>query len=228
MENENISTEKKKFSVMEVLKKYGYYIAIAVLVTILAIAIIVTSGVATTEVEEVEPTNANVIAFSSPVLNGKISKGYSATELQYNKNLNVWELHQGLDYKVAVGTDVIAVYDGTVKSIKTNLLEGTVVEIDHGNNLVTTYKSLDSKTNVKVGDVVKKGDVIGKASNTATGEVSEEGEVHFEVWKDGNIVDPSNYLDISSTKWIKITKLKPKANLVFFCKNTRHSGQKVI
>ena len=228
MENENISTEKKKFSVMEVLKKYGYYIAIAILVTILAIAIIVTSGVATTEVEEVEPTNANVIAFSSPVLNGKISKGYSATELQYNKNLNVWELHQGLDYKVAVGTDVIAVYDGTVKSIKTNLLEGTVVEIDHGNNLVTTYKSLDSKTNVKVGDVVKKGDVIGKASNTATGEVSEEGEVHFEVWKDGNIVDPSNYLDISSTKWIKITKLKPKANLVFFCKNTRHSGQKVI
>ena len=200
MENENISTEKKKFSVMEVLKKYGYYIAIAVLVTILAIAIIVTSGVATTEVEEVEPTNANVIAFSSPVLNGKISKGYSATELQYNKNLNVWELHQGLDYKVAVGTDVIAVYDGTVKSIKTNLLEGTVVEIDHGNNLITTYKSLDSKTNVKVGDVVKKGDVIGKASNTATGEVSEEGEVHFEVWKDGNIVDPSNYLDISSTK----------------------------
>ena len=194
MENENISTEKKKFSVMEVLKKYGYYIAIAVLVTILAIAIIVTSGVATTEVEEVEPTNANVIAFSSPVLNGKISKGYSATELQYNKTLNVWELHQGLDYKVAVGTDVIAVYDGTVKSIKTNLLEGTVVEIDHGNNLVTTYKSLDSKTNVKVGDV------IGKASNTATGEVSEEGEVHFEVWKDGNIVDPSNYLDISSTK----------------------------
>ena len=200
MENENLNTSKNKFSLLELLKKYGYYIALAVLVTILAIAIILTSGAVSREAEEVEPTNANAIIFSSPILNGTISKGYSASELQYNKTLNVWELHKGLDYQVAIGTDVLAVYDGTVKSIKTNLLEGTIIEIDHGNGLITTYGSLDSNTFVKVGDVVQTGDVIGKASNTATGEVSEEGEVHFEVWKDGSVVDPSNYLDISTSK----------------------------
>ena len=53
---------------------------------------------------------------------------------------------------------------------------------------------------VKLGDNVKKGDVIGKASNTATSEVSETGEVHFEVWKDGTLVDPASYLDISTNK----------------------------
>ena len=198
MENENTNTKKQKFSLMEALKKYGYYIAIAVLVAILALAIVLTSGVAAREVDQTEPTNASVVAFSSPVLNGKITKGYSANELQYNETLNVWELHQGLDFKVAAGTNVLAAFDGKVKSIKTNLLDGTTIEIDHGEGLLTVYKSLDSKTVVNVGDVVKTGDVIGKASNTATAETSEEGEVHFEVWKDGNIVDPSNYLDVSS------------------------------
>lgn len=200
MENENIQTTKKKTSLKSMLSKYGYYIALAILVLMLALAIVLTSMSATNEVEETQPTNADVVAFTSPVLNPTILKGYSDTELQYNKTLNVWELHKAIDFAADVGTDVLAVYDGIVTKVTTNLLDGTVIEIDHGNGLKTTYGSLNSNTQVKVGDSVKQGDAIGKASNTATSEVSESGEVHFEVWKDGNLVDPASYLDISSTK----------------------------
>ena len=197
MENENTKSTNKKNSVADILKKYGYYIAVAVLVVMLALAIVLTSISAGSK-PSAKPTGAQTISFGSPILNGTISKGYSNTELQYNKALNVWEIHKGLDYTADVGTDVLAVYDGTVTSITTNLLLGTVVEIDHGNGLKTTYGSLEQTTPVKVGDVVKKGDVIGKASNTATSETSSAGEVHFEVWKDGSIVDPASFLDISS------------------------------
>ena len=200
MESENINTSKKKNSIISLIKKYGYYIALGVLVTLLAIAIVVSSAINSQSENEVTPTNVNTISFSSPVLNGTILKGYSATELQFNKTLNVWELHRALDYVADIGTDVLAVYDGTVKSITTNLLEGTVIKIDHGDGLLTSYGSLDSSVKVAVGDVVKKGDVIGKVSNSATNEVTDGGEVHFEVWKDGNIVDPANYLDISTAK----------------------------
>lgn len=195
MENEKIETSKKT-NMWGFIKKNAYYIALAILILMLAVAIVVTSALANEE-EPAAPTSVETISFSSPVLNGTVLKGYSATELQFNKALGLWEVHKGVDFAAEVGTDVLAAYDGTVKSVSTNLLDGTVIEIDHGDGLKTVYASLDSKVNVSVGDVVKKGDAIAKASNTATGETTGEGEVHFEVWKDGNIVDPSSYLDIS-------------------------------
>ena len=200
MENESVQNNKKKITFRGVISKYGYYIALAILILLLAVAIVLTSLSAKNDVENVEPTNADVITFSLPVVNANVLKGYSDTELQYNKTLNVWELHRGVDFAANIGEDVLACYDGTVTKITNNLLNGTVIEIDHGNGLKTCYGSLDSVASVNVGDAVKKGDVIGKASNTATGEVSETGEVHFEVWKDGALVDPASYLDISTNK----------------------------
>ena len=197
MENEKIGTSKK-IKIKDILKRYGYYIVLAVLILMLSVAIIITSKLSVDD-EITTPTNVQTISFSAPVLNAKIAKGYSATELQYNKVLNVWEVHKGIDFDAAIGSDVFACFDGTVKSVATNLLEGTVIEIDHGDGLISKYASLDSDVGVKVGDTVKTGDRIGKASNTATGE-AENGEVHFEVWKDGKAIDPSNYLDISSSK----------------------------
>ena len=141
-----------------------------------------------------------MITFQSPVMNGEIAVGYSDTELQYNKAMNVWQIHKGIDYVATIGTNVLACYDGTVSSISTDILHGTVIEIDHGNDLKTVYGSLDANTLVNVGDKVQKGDIIGKASNTATTETTDDGEVHFEVWKDGKVVDPANYLDISNGK----------------------------
>ena len=197
MENEKTGTKKTNF--WEFIKKYSYYLILGILILAFAIAIIVTSNLASKE-EPASPTNVTSITFSSPVLNGQVNRGYSANELQYNSALKIWEVHKAIDFSAEIGTDVLACFDGTVTSVTTNLLQGTVVEIDHGDGLVSKYGSLDTSVNVKVGDTVKTGDVIGKASGSATGETTGEGEVHFEVWKDGSAIDPSNYLDISTNK----------------------------
>ena len=181
------------------MRRYGNYLILSSVVFVLLVAIVITSFVSAKS--EVEPVNSPaVITFQSPVLNGQIATGYSDTELQYNKALNVWKVHKGIDYVAEIGTNVFCAYDGIVSGVSTDILNGTVVEIDHGEGLKTRYASLDSNTLVKVGDVVQKGDIIGKASNTATAETTDSGEVHFEVWKDGNLVDPANYLDLSSGK----------------------------
>lgn len=196
MENEN----QQKQGVGYYMRRYGNYLILSSIVFVLLVAIVVTALVSASNTPA-EPVNSpTVITFQSPVMNGQIATGYSATELQYNKALNVWQVHKGIDYVAEIGTNVLCAYDGKVTSISTDILKGTVVEIDHGNGLKTTYGSLDANVLVKVGDTVQKGDVLGKASNTATAETTDAGEVHFEVWKDGNLVDPANYLDLSNGK----------------------------
>lgn len=197
MENE-VKKEQSK-SIIYYVKKYSYYFALAGLILFLTLAIIITSAVAGNN-EETTPTGSAVISFDTPVLNATVLKGYSDTSLQYNSVMNVWETHKAVDFYAEVGANVYAVYAGTVADITTNLLDGTVITIDHGDGLVTTYGCLSNQTSVKVGDIVSKGDVIGTASNTATAETTNEGQVHFEVWKDGDLVNPANYMDISEIK----------------------------
>ena len=197
MEKENKHEQSKGLKYF--LKKYSYYFALIGLIVLLSVAIIVTSAVTSKE-ENSTPTGSTVISFDLPVMNATILKGYSDSELQYNKVLNVWETHKAIDFYAEVGTNVMAVYDGTVTDIKTNLLDGTVISIDHGDGLITTYGSLSSDVNVQIGDTVAKGDIIGVASNTATGETINDGQVHFEVWKDGNLVNPASYMDVTLDK----------------------------
>ena len=197
MENE-VKKEQPK-GLMHYLKKYSYYFVLAGIVLFLSIAIIITSALANNQ-QEVTPTGSAVVSFDMPVLNATVLKGYSDTELQYNSVMNVWETHKAVDFYAEIGANVYAVYGGTVTNITTNLLDGTVVTVDHGDGLITTYGSLSKDVTVNVGDLVGKGDIIGYASNTATSETSNDGQVHFEVWKDGNLVNPSNYMDIADNK----------------------------
>ena len=73
---------------------------------------------------------------------------------------------------------------------------GNVVKLNVGNGMVVVYASLQNDIPVKVGDVVKKGDVIGKVGNTAKSEASDGAHLHLEVWLDDQNVDPSLYLDL--------------------------------
>lgn len=70
---------------------------------------------------------------------------------------------------------------------------GNMVKIDHGNGYMTRYLHLTYGTvKVSVGQKVTKGQVLGYMGNTG---YSFGGHLHFEVWKDGNRIDPTNYLD---------------------------------
>ena len=193
MANENKNIFSKFF------KRYGYYLLFVAL--ILALAFLITFSVIYTNNTknkiDVEPTSTETqITFMSPVLNGTISKGYSNTELQYNQTLNQWEAHFGIDFVSASGTDVVACYDGKIESVYSNTLEGEVVTIDHGNGLKTVYKSLTGVT-LSEGSTVKQGDILGQVSTSSSKELKDGDHVHFEVWKDGSRVDPSNYLNVT-------------------------------
>ncbi len=190
-EGEKISVTKKGFK--HFVKKYSYYIILGGLILVLAAAITLTSilvSVPTTDV------NVPVIEFASPILNGAVLKSYKNNELQYNSALNQWEIHLATDFSAPAGTNVIACYDGTIEKIYSNNLYGTVIEIKHNASLSTVYKGLDSTVLVEVGDSVNKGDVIGTSSSGTTRESDEGGQVHFEVWKDGSLIDPSAYLNL--------------------------------
>lgn len=169
----------------------------ALAIAIVGIVAIKSTGNTTVPDKTVSTSAPATITFVMPVNNGEIIKDFSNTALKYNSTLKQWEAHKAVDIKGADDADVMAVYDGTVESVETTYLSGTVVTIKHNNSLQTVYASLAENVQVKAGDNVKKGQVIGKVSNSAKSESADGNHLHFEVWKDGVKVDPNLYLTTS-------------------------------
>ncbi len=117
----------------------------------------------------------------------------------YDKTLDRYCLHEGMDFKCAEGTEVLAAVDGTVKSVSVrDELYGAVITIEHADNVTTVYKFINPVENLKAGDKVSRGDVIGKVAK-ATGVENADGDhLHFEVLKNNVMQDPDDYLDIIS------------------------------
>lgn len=125
---------------------------------------------------------------------GEIERKYAVETLAYDVTMKDWRTHDGIDVLADKGTVVRAASDGTVESVTQDDLYGTTVTIDHGNGLKSTYSNLADKPTVKQGDSVNAGDVIGSVGTTALCEVGQGSHVHIAMSKDGNSVDPAEYL----------------------------------
>ena len=171
------------------------------LVCLLAVAIVAivaiksNSDVRVVRDNVISTSAPSVIKFVMPVENGEIIKDFSNTSLKYNSTLKQWESHKAIDIKADDNSDVLAVYDGEVVSIKSTYLLGTVITIKHNDILQTVYGSLDENVSVSVGEAVKKGQKIGKVSQSAKNESNDGSHLHFEVLENGIKVDPSKYLE---------------------------------
>jgi murein DD-endopeptidase MepM/ murein hydrolase activator NlpD len=99
-------------------------------------------------------------------------------------------MHTGLDFRASTGDPVRATANGKVVSSGWAGGYGRMVEIDHGNGLSTRYGHL-SEIDVKVGDVVKIGQVIGLVGSTGR---STGPHLHYETRIDGEAVDPQKFL----------------------------------
>jgi murein DD-endopeptidase MepM/ murein hydrolase activator NlpD len=99
-------------------------------------------------------------------------------------------MHTGLDFRAAMGDPVRATANGKVISSGWAGGYGRMVEIDHGNGLSTRYGHL-SQINVKVGDLIKIGQVIGEVGSTGR---STGPHLHYETRIDGDAVDPQKFL----------------------------------
>lgn len=149
---------------------------------------------------ENKPTGSQteVVAFTLPVLNANIMKGYSATALQKNETLNQWEIHKGIDFQATSGAEVLAVFGGTVTNVYNDYMLGQVIKIDHGNGLSTLYASLSETVKVNVGDKVTKGQVIGYVANTSKKESLQGDHLHFEVIEENKLIDPEKYMTLEN------------------------------
>ncbi len=102
--------------------------------------------------------------------------------------------HEGVDFAGKEGSEIIAVASGVVTWSGEHYGFGYMVEINHGNGFSTRYAHCKENL-VKVGDVVKKGQVVALMGSTGR---STGPHVHFEVYKNGRPVDPSSYIHRAS------------------------------
>lgn len=99
-------------------------------------------------------------------------------------------MHTGLDFRGSMGDPVRATAQGKVVGAGWSGGYGRMVEIDHGNGLTTRYGHL-SAINVKVGDVIKIGQIVGAVGSTGR---STGPHLHYETRIDGEPVDPQKFL----------------------------------
>lgn len=120
-------------------------------------------------------------------------------------------LHTGLDFSADVGTPILAAAGGVVVTQEFHSAYGNMVEIDHGNELVTRYAHA-SRVLVKVGDIVKRGQTIAHVGSTGR---STGAHLHFEVWLSGVAQDPQFFLRPPPENKLAVAKvpaLAPRTN----------------
>jgi murein DD-endopeptidase MepM/ murein hydrolase activator NlpD len=103
-------------------------------------------------------------------------------------------MHTGVDFEVPAGNLARATADGTVTMAGYDGGYGNMVEVDHGNGITTRYGHL-SQIDVKVGEVVSKGTVLGHTGSTGR---STGPHLHYEIRVDGDPIDPMRYINAGS------------------------------
>lgn len=109
-----------------------------------------------------------------------------------SSEFNFDEQHYAVDIAVPKNTPVKAAADGRVIFASWTSDSGFVLIIDHGNQLITVYKHNVSLTKAQ-GELVKAREVI--AISGSSGDLSTGPHLHFELWSDGNPIDPLSFID---------------------------------
>ena len=133
---------------------------------------------------------AEVIPAGRPITRGWLSSYYGKRADPFTGRR---AHHAGIDFAGKLGSDVVAVAAGVVTYAGKRSGYGNLVEINHGKGYATRYGH-NSEINIKVGETVKKGQVVAKmgTSGRSTGP-----HVHFEVLYNGRAVNPIKYINAS-------------------------------
>lgn len=130
----------------------------------------------------------------SPPVRGEVIWGYAVNELIYSRTLDQWTTHTGVDIAAPKGTEVNAVFAGTVTDVFKDDELGVMVEVKGGNDLIAVYGSLKEEPPVKAGTRVNAGDVIGYVGDTAVSECGDKSHLHFELLKNEKYVNPEDHI----------------------------------
>ena len=150
----------------------------------------------TKELPEVEvdhtPVTAEAPRLVVAPLRGDVLTAFSMEELVYSPTLGDWRTHNGIDIAANTGCSVQAVADGVIDETGKDAM-GEYVIISHAAGFITKYMGLENIENLTVGKEIKSGEVIG-TSGKCTGENVTDPHIHFEMSKDGVLVNPTDYL----------------------------------
>ncbi|PZD78695.1 M23 family metallopeptidase [Mesonia sp. K7] len=124
-----------------------------------------------------------------PVKNEDLKRMASGYGMRMHPILKYRKMHNGMDFTARTGTEVFATGDAVVKKAERSTGYGNLVVLDHGFGYETYYAHL-SRINVRRGQRVKRGEVIAKVGNTG---LSTASHLHYEVHKDGKVVNPINF-----------------------------------
>jgi murein DD-endopeptidase MepM/ murein hydrolase activator NlpD len=131
--------------------------------------------------------DGNRFVSGKPTDSGWLSSFYGERTDPFNGK-QAW--HSGIDFAGKEGDPIFSTAAGVVIWVGENSGYGLLVEINHGNGLITRYAHNQS-SNVKIGELVKKGQVISYMGNSGR---STGAHVHYEIIKNGKKVNPLKYV----------------------------------
>lgn len=149
--------------------------------------------VVNTKIEIIKPFINNKVTIAKSYYDYKAEADSQKNSIIYYEN--IYMQNSGVDYKLEEVFDVVSVLDGKVISVEDNDMMGTTVQIKHDNNLISVYQSL-SNVKVKVDDTVIQGQVIAQSGES---NINKDlgNHLHFELYHNGNIVNPEEYYNKS-------------------------------
>jgi len=149
-----------------------------------------------------------------PVANKSLKKMASGYGYRIHPIYKVRKMHWGTDFSAPTGTPIYATGDGKVTTYKRSRSGyGRHIVIDHGFGYKTLYAHMN-KIEVRRGQRVKRGDVIGYIGSTGS---STAPHLHYEVMKDGRKINPINYFfnDLSPEEYEEMLIISSHSNQSF-------------
>jgi len=149
-----------------------------------------------------------------PVSNADLKRTASGFGYRIHPIYKISKFHAGMDFTAPTGTDVYSTGDGVIREVKSARRElGNHIIVDHGFGYQTVYAHLD-RFNVKVGQKVKRGDIIGFVGSTG---LSTAPHLHYEVHVNDRAVDPALYYfnDLTPEEYERMLEISSKSGQTF-------------
>jgi murein DD-endopeptidase MepM/ murein hydrolase activator NlpD len=149
-----------------------------------------------------------------PISNKDLTRTASGFGWRIHPYYKISKFHYGMDFTAPAGTDVYSTGNGTVVDVSSSQRGlGKHITIDHGFGYTSTYAHL-SNFNVRVGQKVQRGDIIGYVGSTG---MSVANHLHYEIKLNGVNVDPVNYYfeDLNSAEYEKMIEIASKTGQSF-------------
>lgn len=147
-----------------------------------------------------------------PLLNKDLKRMASGFGWRIDPIYRTRRFHEGMDFAAPTGTDIYATGNGTIQMAGWKQGYGNTVEINHGFGYKTIYGHMH-KVNVRAGQKVKRGEVIGLVGNTGK---SSGPHLHYEVHFKGQVMNPTNYyfLDLSPEEYDRMVQMSDNSGMM--------------